>query len=240
MSTHFDHGLRRQAIVEAVLADVFGGRLRAGQHLVTRELAARFGVSDTPIREALVALAGIGVIDLLPNRGAVVRPVSAKDVLDICQVRRALECEAVRSACRKADQAEFESIAEELRQLQQVAVQKHPKFVERARQADSRLHDAVMLAADNPYLVAELNRLKLLYRAFRDLNYTQDEVRNDHRRLRTEADEHLAIVEAILTRDRRKATQAMSIHIRNAAKYWCRAIRLLQTRLATERQEAET
>src|SRR5262249_8939914 len=86
-----DHGLRRQAIVQSLLTDVFQGRLRAGQRLVTQDLAERFGVSHTPIREALIALAGIGIIDLLPNRGAVVRPVTAKDVREVCQVRRVLE-----------------------------------------------------------------------------------------------------------------------------------------------------
>ena len=95
-----DHGLRRQAIVASLLTDVFQGRLRAGQHLVTRELAGRFGVSHTPIREALIALAGIGIIDLLPNRGAVVRRVTPRDVREICQVRRVLECEAVRAGLR--------------------------------------------------------------------------------------------------------------------------------------------
>jgi DNA-binding GntR family transcriptional regulator len=66
-----DHGLRRQTIVASLLADVFAGRLRAGQHLITQELARRFGVSHTPIREALIAVAGLGVVDLQPNRGAV-------------------------------------------------------------------------------------------------------------------------------------------------------------------------
>src|SRR5207253_11519126 len=66
-------------------------------------LAARFGVSHTPIREALIELAGIGVVSLLPNRGAVVRPITARDVREVCQVRRALECLAVRQACGRID-----------------------------------------------------------------------------------------------------------------------------------------
>src|SRR5262245_47066401 len=53
----FDRGQRRQAIVESIIAEVLQGRLRAGQHLGTQELAERHGVSHTPIREALVALA---------------------------------------------------------------------------------------------------------------------------------------------------------------------------------------
>src|SRR5438105_15802990 len=92
-----DHGLRRQAIMRSLMTDVFNGRLCAGQHLVTQELAERFGVSHTPIREALIELAGVGVIDLLPNRGAVVRQVTPHDVREVYHVRRVLECEATRS-----------------------------------------------------------------------------------------------------------------------------------------------
>src|SRR5262249_56821865 len=81
-----DHGLRRQAIVQSLLTDVFQGQLRPGQRLVTQDLAARFGVSHTPIREALIALAGIGIIDLFPNRGAAGRPVPARGGRGACHV----------------------------------------------------------------------------------------------------------------------------------------------------------
>src|SRR5262252_480947 len=109
------HGLRRQTLVASLLADVFQGRLRAGEHLVSRELAERFGVSQTPIREALISLAGIGIVDLLPNRGAIVRRVAASEVREVCQVRRALECEAARSACGRIGLAELHALAGELR-----------------------------------------------------------------------------------------------------------------------------
>src|SRR6266404_9416011 len=83
-----DHGKRRQTIVESLLAEIFRGGLRAGERLVTEQLARRFGVSHTPIREALIELAGIGIVDLFPNRGAVVRRVTTKDVREVCHVRR--------------------------------------------------------------------------------------------------------------------------------------------------------
>ena len=119
-------GLRRQTIVQSLLADVFQGRLRPGDHLVTQELAARFGVSHTPIREALIALAGIGIIDLLPNRGAVVRRVTPKEVREVCQVRRVLECEATRSACGRIDLAELHALAADLRQIDDGARRRRP------------------------------------------------------------------------------------------------------------------
>jgi DNA-binding GntR family transcriptional regulator len=112
-----DHGQRRRTIVESLMSDVFHGRILAGQHLVTQELADRFGVSHTPIREALISLAGVGIIDLQPNRGAIVRQVSARDVREICQVRKALECEATRNACGRIRQAELQSLAADLKRL---------------------------------------------------------------------------------------------------------------------------
>src|SRR3954462_9513037 len=115
-----DPGLRRQTIVASLLADVFQGRLRPGTHLVTQELATRFGVSHTPVREALISLAGIGIVDLLPNRGAAVRRIAAAEVREVCQVRRALECEATRSACGRINLAELHALAAELRRLMTV------------------------------------------------------------------------------------------------------------------------
>jgi DNA-binding GntR family transcriptional regulator len=219
-----NHGLRRQTIVQSLLTDVFQGRLQAGQHLVTQDLAERFGVSHTPVREALIAMAGIGVIDLVPNRGAVVRRVTTKDVREVCQVRRALECEAVRRACGRIDRAELEQIADELRGLAAISLRSAPQFLERARALDSRLHDLVANSCGNAFLTKELNRLTTLFRAFRDVSYTHHKERNDLGRISEEAHEHLAIVEALLAGEGREAARAMSRHIRSGVKYWSRAL----------------
>ena len=190
-----DHGLRRQAIVASLLTDVFQGGLRAGQHLVTRELATRFGVSHTPIREALIALAGIGVIDLLPNRGAVVRRVTPRDVREICQVRRVLECEAVRLACGRIDPNELATLKTGLQKQAEAAnIASRGEFIEEARALDSRLHDRIAASCGNAFLAMELSRLKTLFRAFRDVAWAHDEARNDSRRLAEESHEHLVNV----------------------------------------------
>ncbi|MFN0050692.1 MAG: GntR family transcriptional regulator [Planctomycetales bacterium] len=220
----YDRGGRRGMIVESLLAEIFQGGLRAGQHLVTQELAARFGTSHTPIREALIALAGIGVVDQLPNRGALVRRVTARDVREIMQVRRALECEAVRSACGRIDLAELHAVATELKRLASSKAPVRPRFIDQARLVDSRLHDLIASSCGNTFLANELNRLKTLFRAFRDVSYTQHEARNDFRRLAEEAKEHLAIVDALLANDRAAAVRAMSRHLRGGVKYWSRAL----------------
>src|SRR5579864_7767132 len=124
-----DHGLRRQTIVESLLADVFQGRLRTGEHLVTQQLAERFGVSHTPIREALLTLAGIGIVDLLPNRGALVRQVSANEVREVFQVRRILECEATRLACGRIELAQLHGLAADLRNLMSAKAPTGARFI---------------------------------------------------------------------------------------------------------------
>ncbi len=223
-SSRGQNGSRRQTIVQALLADVFQGRLRAGTHLVTQELAERFAVSHTPIREALIALAGIGIIDLLPNRGARVRRVTPQEVHEVCQVRRALECEATRSACGRVDLAELHALAADLRRTTTSTSRRGTRYVEEARRIDSRLHDLIAESCGNLFLAEEIARLKTLFRAFRDVAWEHDGAHNDYQRLTEEGHEHLAIVEALLVGDAKRASRAMARHIRSGARYWSRAL----------------
>ena len=217
-------GLRRHTIVQSLLTDVCQGRLRAGEHLVTQDLATRFGVSHTPIREALISLSSFGIIDLLPNRGAVVRRVTADEVREVCQVRRALECEAVRSACGRIDLAELHALAAAFGQLMTMEPRAGNGYIEQARAIDSRLHDRIADSCGNAFLAKELSRLKTLFRAFRDVAWQHDEARSDFHRLSEEAHEHLAIVEALLAGDAKAAARAMARHIRSGERYWSRAM----------------
>lgn len=222
------HGQHRQALVASLLADVFQGRLRAGTHLVARELSERFGVSPTPIREALITLAGMGIVDLLPNRGAVVRKVTAHEVREVCQVRRVLECEATRAACGRIALVELHDIAAGLRTLAGAPTDPNG-FIEKARTLDNRLHDIVSASCGNAFLAQELGRLKILFRAFRDVAWEREEARNDYHRLAEESHEHLAIVDALLAGDARLAARAMAAHIRSGGKYWSRVMPTVTT-----------
>jgi DNA-binding GntR family transcriptional regulator len=219
-----NHGLHRQAVARTLLTEVFQGQIRAGQRLVAQELAKRFGVSPTPIREALIELAGTGIIDLLPNRGAIVRRVTTSDVREVCQIRRALECEAVRSACGRIALADLHALAADLRRLIAVRPPLHAEFIDEARGIDSRLHDLIAEACGNRLLANELGRFKTLFRAFRDVSWAHDEARHDFHRVAEEAREHLAIVEALLAGDAKQASRAMALHIRSGNRYWSRSV----------------
>lgn len=216
--TRFDHGLRRPAIVRSVLTDIFHGRFRAGERLVTEVLANRFGVSHTPIREALIELRGIGVVDLLPNRGAVVRKLTAQNIREVCQVRRVLECEAARGAARRVDRNAVAALAADIRRL--AASPADSNAVTRAQELDNALHDLIRESCGNAFLAAELTRLKTLFRTFRDVTWDIELARSDFHRIAVEATEHLAITEALQVGDARAAQRAMARHIRSGITYW--------------------
>jgi len=226
----FDHGQRRKVVVESLLADIFSGRLKAGERLIIRGLAERFEMSPTPIREALVTLEGIGIVDIAPNCGAVVRRVTATDVREVCQVRRALECAAVKLACGKIDPLQLEGLAEAFRQRAagngtgRQANGSVRRAINQARELDSRLHDLIADSCGNRFLSRELARMKLLFRSFRDVAWDRRKDRPDLLRLPEEAREHLAIVEALLAGDTQTASRAMARHIRSGVKYWSRGL----------------
>jgi DNA-binding GntR family transcriptional regulator len=210
--------------VDSLLKEIVNGQMRSGEHLVTQTLARRFGVSHTPVREALVTLAGMGLVDVAPNRGAIVRRVTAREVREICQVRRALECEAVRLACGRIDRDQLDRLDADLQRLIAVRSPERHRYIVEARVVDSRLHDLIASQCGNAFLVHELGRLKTLFRAFRDASWDHTESRSDYRRVAVEAREHLAIVKALSVADRRAAVRAMANHIASGMTYWCRAL----------------
>jgi DNA-binding GntR family transcriptional regulator len=104
----FDRSARDQSstpdgIAAALREAIRGGWFKDGQRLRQDELAADLGVSKIPIREALRRLEAEGLVTLLPNRGAVVTPVSPEEAQEIVELRLALESLALRLAMPKAD-----------------------------------------------------------------------------------------------------------------------------------------
>ncbi|KQW72420.1 GntR family transcriptional regulator [Ensifer sp. Root127] len=101
--------LVRDGLREAILA----GKYQEGQQLRQDELAEQFGTSRIPVREALRQLESEGLIELQANKGAVVRGLSIDDVLEMLDIRIALECRALKLAIPNMAVEDFE-LAEEI------------------------------------------------------------------------------------------------------------------------------
>jgi DNA-binding GntR family transcriptional regulator len=160
----------------------------------------------------------------------VVRQVTARDVREICQVRRILECAATRSACGRIDLPGLHRLRSAIRTLMAVPSPSESAFIQQARLLDSQLHDLIAESCGNAYLANELSRLKTLFRAFRDVAWEHDKARNDYHRIAEEGREHLSIVEALLKGDGKSASQAMAHHIRSGVRYWSRSMPTEPTR----------
>ncbi len=93
------------ALADRLRDEILAGALAAGAALPQEELSARFGVSRSPLREALRALEAEGWIEYHPNRGAFVAQVSARDVRELYAVRRILEAGAIHLAIPRLDDA---------------------------------------------------------------------------------------------------------------------------------------
>jgi DNA-binding GntR family transcriptional regulator len=218
------HGDKREQVVAWVLDRIATGELGGGDRLVTQEIANATQVSLTPVREALAELAGIGLVDLLPNRGAVIHRFSNREISGICRVRKSLECEAIRWAVTRIPSESLRQLDDLLSKLE-ARVKAGAKPIKQARVADTKLHELIRNHCGNPFLERELQRLSRLFRSLRDASWVQASEEPDCDRLREEVAEHREIVKELLNRDSRRARAAMAKHIRASVQYWLKTAR---------------
>ncbi|MCJ2035903.1 GntR family transcriptional regulator [Methylobacterium sp. J-068] len=122
------------------------GNLAPGARVPERALCERFGVSRTPLREALKVLASEGLIELLPNRGARVRQLGADEMVALFDVMGGLEALAGRLACEKITESGY-AVIERLHHDMYAAYLRrdlHGYFT-----CNQAIHDRIVEAADN-------------------------------------------------------------------------------------------
>lgn len=210
VSKELMHGSRRQTLVQQVLVKFFQGEYQPNQRMTVQSLAKEWNVSATPVREALVELEGIGIVEIFPNRGAVLRNFSARELREICQVRRILESEATRCACGHItphELARLEKIFSELSSAKRTV-----EWSEKTQEWDDYLHELIYRKCGSERLSHEINRYRVLYRTLRQVRHSKRQNVKDFKYMEENA-EHLRIVEALAAGDPEKAAQAMNEHL---------------------------
>ena len=101
------HLTLRERIVEFVKDAIIKGRLKPGERVPESELAEMFGISRTPIREAFRQLESEGFITFTPRKGAIVSPITDKDVIEFYAIKGLLEGYAAKMACCKISDKEI-------------------------------------------------------------------------------------------------------------------------------------
>lgn len=103
MPAQASHSLRTIAeqVADSCGSMIVDGRYRAGERLIEQQIASQFGVSRGPVREALRILQTRRLIDIVPRKGAYVRPISLDSIADLFNVRVALSCLAARTMAER-------------------------------------------------------------------------------------------------------------------------------------------
>lgn len=189
----------------AALRDlIVEGELPPGSRISERELCARFGISRTPLREALKVLAREGLVELLPNRGARVARLDPKDVADMFDLMGVLEALAGRLAAQRITEAELDEIrALHYEMLAAHARRDLPGYFRR----NQAIHEAILRAARNPILATTYHGLagrirRARYLANMTLERWDEAVR-----------EHEAMLEALAARDAERLSRILGEHL---------------------------
>lgn len=202
-----DHLARGEAISRAILDEIRAGVLKAGDRLREQDIAARFGMSRTPVREGLGRLLEKGLVAAAGGRGLVVRALSASEVVDLYAMREIVEGAAARLAAQHASEPELEA----LNDLHAAFCAAGDDYL-RAARINREFHDALHRAARNAYLDAST---QMLDDHVALLGISTFSVPG---RPGSAAQEHGAIVAAIAARDAEGAEQAARAHIRGALR----------------------
>lgn len=187
---------------EHLRQDILNGVYRPGDSLKQTDLAARLGVSVTPVREAMRDLATEGLVVIDPQRVARVRDLDPNEAYEVNEIRRLLEPLAARFAARNAD----DDAIGRIRELAEagIAAETDAEWLD----ANRRFHLAVISAAGAPLLAGILANLRQISSV-----YLATAVRTTGVAREKSKREHLALADAIAERDGETAVSIMESHL---------------------------
>jgi DNA-binding GntR family transcriptional regulator len=180
------------------------GTLRPGQHLDETELAERFGVSRTPIRETLIQLSTMGLVVIRPRRGAIVAELGPQQLVEMFEVMSELEATCGRLAARRMTPAEQATLVTAHKACQEALDAQEPDAYYYKNEV---FHEAIYAGSHNQFLIEQT---RALYRRLRPYRRLQLRVRN---RLAKSYDEHDGVVQAIVAGDGERAAMLLREHV---------------------------
>ncbi len=207
--------------VERIRAAIIDGRLGFGEQVSEIGLANTFGISKTPVREALLRLKLEGLVDIHPQRGSFVFSLSGQQVHELMQFRELIESAALGEAIRE-DRAMLSRLLED--NLAAMARCEAEGRMDLIPGLDSDFHDSILKACSNPYLRAAYGLIGYRFQALRSRLPVQNKKVDDCQQ------SHGAILEAVCAGTTARAQKLLKEHIRSTESAYLEASR--QARVA--------
>ena len=201
---------------------ILTGSHRPRQRLKEEQLAREFGVSRTPIRHALTMLEAEGLVELIPNRGAIVCGYSVDDVLQIYDLRALLEGHAARLAAASVTRNELEEMAAVARGMEAFdakAFGSHEDAVRSITTQNQRFHQSIVHASRNAHLEKLIRRTvqtPLVYKSFYGYTRREFDLSNNY---------HGKILQALERKDGGLAETLMREHVLCGRDFVVQALR---------------
>lgn len=194
-------------IADLLRTEILTGRYQLGERIKLGELAARFGTSVMPVREALRILDSERLIRIVPNRGAEIRRADGRSIAHLYGVRMTLEAYLAELATQNLTLNAYDSLAE-IQETVRAAVRSddHDALLRR----NNRLHDAISELADNP------EAARILREGNSAITLLRNHIGFGVGRLDQIVDEHDRLLEAIFNRDATRAGRLAWLHAAGA------------------------
>lgn len=193
-----------EEVAERLRQRIFARELEPGSWIDEMRLAEQYGISRTPLREALKVLAAEGLVTMKVRRGAYVTEVNDKDLTDVYHLLALMESDAAAEVARRASPADLKELVQLHRDLSKAQSDREKFFA-----LNERFHVRLLELADNRWrmqMVADLRKVMKLNR-HNSLLKTG--------RLQDSLNEHQALMDALLARDAELAGQRMREHFAN-------------------------
>lgn len=198
----------RDTVVDSLREAIISGRFQPGEHLKEREMAARMGISTTPLKEAFRILSNEGLLTTIPRKGTYVSELANASIGETALLRAGIEGLAARLAADKMTDSELLRLEELLGEMERL---KSAGDTDGLTRANTKFHQAICAAARNPLIEQVLGHVSTFDKIFR-----KRALQSDAERSQGYAD-HCAIAEALRQRNPELAEQRMKAHIVRAA-----------------------
>lgn len=193
-----------QLVYRDLLQAIISMKLVPGTPILEREITQRYGISRTPVREAVLRLARDRLVDVVPKSGTFVARIPFSDLREAIVARRALEAVTVRAATEKASESqimELRAIVQRQRETAEAGQE------EAFHHADDAFHAAIAAAGRLPGIWDMIRQIRIQVERYRRLTLPQPG------RMMLVVSEHGAVLDAMARRNADEAVERMTLHL---------------------------